>query len=204
MIAILGENMEILNPSKLNINFVSKFKTFTALATIFCLVSIFLLFKPGLNYGIDFRGGIEAHVIFQNEDVTPKMLYDLLSDKTKNLSIVEVENKKQNEYLLTIQEDDVNAFAGLLTETLRNKYGDNAQILQLDSVGPKVGSDLKKSALLSIFYTCLLICVYLYIRFDLRYVPGALGFTAHKNGCFSLMAPNGDDLRIDISFDSIL
>ena len=40
-----------------NINFVSKFKKANLASILIFILSLFLLFFKGLNYGIDFKGG---------------------------------------------------------------------------------------------------------------------------------------------------
>ncbi|NCN26703.1 protein translocase subunit SecF [bacterium] len=166
--------MEILNPDKLNIDFVKKFKFFGIISIVVGVLSLISIFKPGFNYGIDFKGGVEAHLAFGQEQVTPQDIRDLLSEKTSNVTIVEIDSAANKEFFVTIQEDDADAFSKFLSQSLKAKYADKAQVLQLDSVGPKIGAELRKSALLSIIYTCILICIYMYWRFDMRYAPGAL------------------------------
>jgi preprotein translocase SecF subunit len=63
------------------------------------------------------------------------------------------------------------------------KYGTEGEstwtVAQLDSVGRKVGSDFRRSAFLSLLYTCLLVTAYMYWRFDYRFVPGAIACIFH-------------------------
>jgi preprotein translocase subunit SecF len=46
-------------------------------------------------------------------------------------------------------------------------------------VGPKVGQQLKTSAMLSLFLSILLIMIYIWLRFDLRFAPGATVAMVH-------------------------
>ncbi len=47
-------------------------------------------------------------------------------------------------------------------------------VLQVDSVGPKVGGDLRRQGFISIFATLALVLVYVAFRFDLTFAPGAV------------------------------
>jgi preprotein translocase subunit SecF len=48
------------------------------------------------------------------------------------------------------------------------------EVLQVDSVGPKVGGDLRRQGFISIFATLVLVLVYVAFRFDLTFAPGAV------------------------------
>jgi preprotein translocase subunit SecF len=52
--------------------------------------------------------------------------------------------------------------------------GKDFTVVQVDSVGPKVGGDLRKQGIISIFATLGLILIYVAFRFDLAYAPGAV------------------------------
>jgi preprotein translocase subunit SecF len=54
------------------------------------------------------------------------------------------------------------------------KVGSNEVVIQsVDVVGPKVGAELKGAALRSLFYSVILITIYIWLRFDARFAPGA-------------------------------
>jgi preprotein translocase subunit SecF len=170
--------MELFKPKNLNINFVQHFKKFSILSAILTAVGLIAIVVPGFNYGIDFRGGVEAQVKFAK----PVEIGDLrasLDGKLPNLSIIAFdEGGKKGEYIITSQADSKDKVTEILKGTLTEKYGAEGQdtwtVSKLDVVGAKVGANLRKSAILSLIYTCLLIGLYIYWRFDIRFAPGAL------------------------------
>jgi len=171
--------MEFFNPTKLNFKFSKFFKPFMIFSVVSSLISLVLLVAPGLNYGIDFRGGIEAHVSFKGDMKTAE-LREVLDGKLENLSIVAFsDSSDRHEYLVTAQADSKESVTKALRDALTAKYGEMGpeqtwNILRMDVVGAKVGANLRKAALLSLIYTCLLITLYMYWRFDMRFSPGAL------------------------------
>lgn len=171
--------MELFNPNKINFKFSNYFKPFLIASGLASLIALILLISPGLNYGIDFRGGIEAHVSFKNQ-VSIGELRGILEDKLKNASIVAFNDASDNrEFLITAQSDSKESITQALSSALTEKYGAMGEsgswnILRMDVVGAKVGANLRKAALLSLIYTCLLITLYMYWRFDMRFSPGAL------------------------------
>lgn len=138
---------------------------------------------PGLNYGIDFRGGVEAALEFKDPNVEQKDIRELLDPKLQNLSIVNFKDSStSSSFLITAHSNDKVSVSEIIKSTLAQKYGAEGQawtVKKMDIVGPKVGFELRKSALLSLIYTCLLVTIYMYWRFDLRYSPGALACIFH-------------------------
>ncbi len=168
--------MELLNPNKINLKFSKYHKPMLILSAITTIIALVLLFAPGINYGIDFKGGIEAHLRFSDKtDIAT--LRTTLDPALTNVSVVGFSDAA-NEFLITAQEDDKASITQALTGALTGHYGaasaETWQVLTMDVVGAKVGEGLLKSAILAIVYTCLLITVFMYWRFDLRFAPGAL------------------------------
>lgn len=175
--------MEIFNPKKLNIQFTRLFKIFATISLVVCVGAIVSFFTPGLNYGIDFKGGIEAHVAFEQKGVTVGALREILDSKMQNLNVVAFSDTDKPEFLITAQAKSKESISDTLKAALSEKFSASGpttwEIKKLDIVGPKVGAELRKSALLSIIYTCILITIYMFFRFDLRFSPGALLGIAH-------------------------
>lgn len=66
--------------------------------------------------------------------------------------------------------------AGQLRQTFQNRLGKGAvkDIPSVETVGAKAGHRLRDDGIRSLLYTLLLILVYLALRFDFRYAPGAV------------------------------
>jgi preprotein translocase subunit SecF len=174
--------MELFNPKHLKFDWAKHFKLVGWTSFILCIVSLVCVFTVGLNYDIDFRGGIEAHVQFPQGHVSQKELREVLETHLKNVSVVNFSEAGVDEFLVTAQSQSKESLAQTLKTTLTAKYGTEGtgfKVTKMDVVGPKVGHDLRKSAILSLLYTCLLVGLYLYWRFDVRFVPGALACIVH-------------------------
>lgn len=60
-------------------------------------------------------------------------------------------------------------------ENLKEKFSDNPfQVLKEDQVGPKVGSELKRDAVLAVFLSLIVILIYLAFRFKFIFALGAV------------------------------
>lgn len=174
--------MEFFNPKNAHINFVKLFSKTNIISTLLTLAGLVAAFYPGLNYGIDFRGGVEARVTFTAANVNQGELRELLSSRLKNLSIVDFKGVGKSEFLITAQAENADAVGKILSDALASKYGPQGQAWNaphMDVVGPKAGADLRKAAAYSLFYACFLIALYMYWRFDMRYTWGVLACIGH-------------------------
>ncbi|MGZ3723502.1 MAG: protein translocase subunit SecF [Bdellovibrionales bacterium] len=158
-------------------------KYITAGSIVLVIISLGIIFAKGLNYGVDFAGGIEVQAQFNKTvDATHvrKFMADLgyphanvqsLGDQNEYLIHVElVEGKGEAETNKYIQETIGKLKAGL-NERFANE---GAVIRQVSTVGPQVGKELRRNGILAAFYCLLLILIFVGLRFDYRYAPGAV------------------------------
>lgn len=176
-----------------NVNYVGMFKVAGLLSLILVFGSIAMFFTKGLNYGVDFRGGIEIQVKF-NEKVSLGDLRTLMTENKVSLSQLQsIGDESQNEFLMKLDSDkgDLNAISAQVGTVLTEKYGEGKyEILKNDIVGPKAGAELRTSAFKALFWAILAIMIYLALRFDYKFAPGAIAALIHDVtiiiGCFVL------------------
>lgn len=176
-----------------NVNYVGMFKVAGLLSLVLVIGSIVMFFTKGLNYGVDFRGGIEIQVKFSDK-VDLGDLRALMSENKVPLSQLQsIGDESQNEFLLKLDSDtgDLNAISNQVGAVLTTKYGEGKfEILKNDIVGPKAGAELRNSAFKALFWAILAIMIYLALRFDYKFAPGAIAALIHDVtiiiGCFIL------------------
>ena len=82
----------------------------------------------------------------------------------------------------------LSSLSSKITDSLKNSIKKDFRILQTDSVGPKVGNELKEQGIVSILSTLGLILVYVAFRFNISFAPGAVLALFHDVtvvvGCF--------------------
>ncbi len=166
----------IINP-KSNIDFVGKRKMWITLSVLFIIATIALFFTKGLNYGIDFTGGAEVKVKVPAGWDTGKLRSTLEKGKLTGLKILQLGDAKDSEFMIRAQEDgkDLNQVTKQIQTSLEADLKENEfEIKAADIVGPSAGGLLRKQGLLAMFYALLAILIYVSIRFDFRYAPGAV------------------------------
>jgi preprotein translocase SecF subunit len=98
----------------------------------------------------------------------------------------DLQKRNDARYTVTIEE-----FKAKLTASMKEKYGDRFNaVRESTSVSPSVAGDMLNQGLVAILYALLGIVIYIALRFDLRYAPGAVVALLHDVtiviGCFSI------------------
>ncbi len=176
------------------IDFIAKKNIFIFISLLLIVISTFLVFTRGINYGIDFTGGVELQVRF-NKDVDIQNLR-LAMSSVKGSDDLQVQSfgDKDNEFLVRLQggEKNLEKLSSDITDQFNKTYGINSfDILKIDIVGPKVGKELRNSGIYAVLYALIGILIYITLRFDFKYSPGAVIALMHDViitvGIFSLL-----------------
>jgi preprotein translocase subunit SecF len=159
-------------------DFVGNRRVAYAISGALCLLSLVLIFYPGPRYGIDFSGGTLMHIQFKS-DVGIAQVRQAVSEEG-----VEVQEygAGKNEFLLRLP-DSAEDLAGL-DQQLRTKLDaafqpGSYEVLRVETVGPRVGRDLRQKALLAIVFSTLMMGIYVALRFEIRFGVGAVVALAH-------------------------
>ena len=168
-----------------HINFMGQAKFACVLSAILLLMSIVSLATRGLNYGIDFVGGVQIEATSENE-----IQMDLVRQKLsflKDLSLQSVGTEGKG-ILIQAQPEGENSNA-LLTK-IKDALGEGYSYNEVEIVGPAVGAELKYKSLLASILALLAIAVYIWFRFEWPFAIGCLLALAHDMiivvGFFSL------------------
>lgn len=75
---------------------------------------------------------------------------------------------------------EVQAIKDLLAQAMQDEFGDSfVEVLSTASVSPSVGKELFQTAMLAMFYAIIGILIYIALRFDLKFAPGAILCLVH-------------------------
>lgn len=167
---------------KFNINFVSKFPIAVVVSAVLVLGSIALFFSKGLNYGVDFRGGAEIQVSFEKNLELGDLRKALDENKFASSTVQRIGEDDHNEFLIKVaaEEANLNQVTDQITAMLQNNFSDlGPEILKTDIVGPKAGEQLRISGFQAMAWALLMIMIYIALRFDYKYSPGAIVALTH-------------------------
>lgn len=159
--------MELIKPGT-KIPFTRYRKIAVILSTAVNLGVLALLFIKGPNLGVDFAGGTMVQLKFQQRVSIPEIRQGLEAVKLGSSSIQEFGQAGDNEYLVRL--DTESAELGALGESIKTslaaKFGaDKFEVRRIESVGPKIGADLRQRGTLSVIAATIMMGVYIWVRF---------------------------------------
>ncbi len=170
-----------------------KWLTITGIILVICIGSLFV---RGLSQSIDFTGGRNFKVQFENA-VEPEQVRELISSKfgDANVSVIAIGTDKKTVRISTnyrIEEDGNNVDSEIeayLYETLKPVLTQNitletfidrenhtgGSIVSSQKVGPSIADDIKTSAMWSVVLALIAIGLYILIRFrNIAYSVGSV------------------------------
>ena len=162
--------------SKINFNFTNYFKSMVLISLVIFLVSLMSLLIVGVKSSIDFTGGTVINVQVDT-DVNLSNLRQVLEEDLKQpVSVVEVNSNNETYILLKM---GYLSNEQVINDVLSKVYDNQYSINQIESIGPKIGDELKVNARNAIIASLLLIALYISIRFDGYYAIGSLFALLH-------------------------
>lgn len=177
-----------------NIDFISRRRIAYVVSGVLFVVGIAsLILHGGPNYGIDFKGGTSVVLRFDSEVSTSEIrealaAADLGNSEIKtfgaaNEFVIYVEQKRETSASEMIESVE-NAIQSAMPEVGYEK-------LQEETVGPKIGEELRGAMIKALFFALLLILIYISVRFELVFAVGAIAALFHDVlitlGIFSLL-----------------
>lgn len=153
-----------------NINFVGMRRYAYAVSLLILLLGIAaIVWHGGLRYGVDFAGGVMVQVQFDNAVPDQEVKTALADIKLPGLTVQRI-GDGDRDYMLRFSAAAEGATehlrVDLNTALAQRLPGNQVTIQRLEMVGPKVGADLRNMAVEALFYSVLLITVYISGRFE--------------------------------------
>ncbi len=167
-----------LVPDDVNIPFLKFRKIFYIVSLLMVLGSVGMFFTKGLNFGIDFRGGILVEIKTNGPaDI------NALRDNLGSLGLGDVSIQEfgaPDDVLIQLQRQDGEEEAQMAAlAAVTEALGDDVTIRRSELVGPKVGGELKEAGFYSVVISLLLIMVYIWVRFEWQFAVASVVALLH-------------------------
>ena len=181
-----------------NFDFLKYKKFFILVSASLVFFSFILIFSKGLNLGVDFKGGTTIEIRLEKKMDIEKIRNSLSKSKINNFSVKEFGTAND---LLIYTDNSIspNDIKNILEKDLKEKI----TIRKIETVGPKVGSELIKSAIYSVLLCLIAIFLYLWFRFEWQFSLGGIVALFHDLiitvGVFALLG-----LQFDLSIIAAL
>lgn len=133
-------------------------------------LSVLSLATRGLNYGIDFAGGISMEVTPASPEYTIDKMRDALAQFSPELQTVDGGSILVR---VGLPKGATDAQQNERVTEIKNILGDNVTYSQVQIVGPKIGGELVRGGILAILVSFVLMSVYIWIRYRGGYAVGS-------------------------------
>jgi preprotein translocase SecF subunit len=166
-------------PIKYRIDFL-KYRYFWLAVSIGFLVigGIAYFIKGGFNYHIDFTGGAELRISFEEATDTSK-LRDVMSDKGMKDAIIQSVGNTGKDFLIRIGSMSSDTEAQVKTAFSQGLPNNKMRVDNIQWVGAEVGKDTTKNAVMAVLLSLIILLLYIAVRFEFRFGIGAVMSLVH-------------------------
>lgn len=149
---------------------IEKTKIWFSISLAIILVGVVLMATRGLNFGIDFKGGTKVVVDFgdsfdkvEADEIVKEYAPDAVT-KTIETTQYEIKSKDLDE-----------TKTAELFNALKEKYSlEDSALVSQSQIGPSIGKELTRNALLSVAVACVAMLIYIAIRFEFNFGLAAI------------------------------
>jgi len=175
--------------NKTHIDFVKSMPLMVAVSVGLIVLSLISIAVRGFNFSIDFVGGtvIDMQIPQSEAGVDEARLREILAGLGQNeATIVRLGTPEEQEFRVSLQgsqEEDRDLSLNVV-KGLNEKLGVEVTVKSVDSVGPRVGGELRRAGVMAIVLSWVGILIYVWYRFEWQYGPGAVLALVH-DVCFT-------------------
>ena len=170
--------MQLLK-GKLDIDFMGKRRYAMILSAVVLLISIGALVTKGLNFGVDFTGGTLIEVGYP-EAVELEGIRDALA--ASGFEGAQAQHFGSSRDVLVRIAPQAGKDTVELSEnalSLLRQQNASMEMRRIEFVGPQVGEELTEQGALAMIYALIGILIYIMVRFQWRFAPGAVVALVH-------------------------
>ena len=154
---------------------IEKSKIWFSISLAIILIGVVLMATRGLNFGIDFKGGTKIVVDFGNsfdkveaDGIVKEYATDAVT-KTVESTQYEIKSKDLDE-----------TKTAELFDALKEKYSlEDSALISQSQIGPSVGKELTRNAVVAVLIACVAMLIYIVIRFEFNFGVAALTALLH-------------------------
>lgn len=167
-------------------DFIRWWKVAAGLTVLFIVLGLGSLAIKGMNYSIEFTGGTLKQLQFRNPPDASQIRAALDASGFHDAEIQQFGSPR--DYTLRVrgaqeiatQASGAERVSKQVDSVLFNRFGRNdVTVVRTEAVGPRVGSELRRNALIAILLSFVVTLIYLAIRFEWRFGLAAILATGH-------------------------
>jgi preprotein translocase subunit SecF len=162
-----------------NIDFMAQRKVGLIVSSVLTIATILLLVFRGLNFGIDFTGGVLVEVAYP-QAVELDNVRSHLEKGGYERAVVQYFGTTQDVLIRLPPAANANSaeVSSRILEAL-DARNENIELRRIDFVGPQVGEELTEKGALALLVAFIGIAIYIMLRFEWKFSVGAVSALIH-------------------------
>lgn len=158
------------------IDFMAQRKTGLVVSLVLTIAAVVLLATRGLNFGIDFTGGVLVEVVYPQSVELEEVRKHLQTAGYHN-AVAQYFGGTSN-VLIRLPPAENSSSAEVSTKVLE-ALGAEVDLRRIEFVGPQVGEELAEDGSLALLVAFILIFIYIAFRFEWKFSAGAVAALIH-------------------------
>ena len=166
---------------------IGKRKVWFIISSLIIIAGLISMVVQGMNWGIDFTGGTLMEFSF-DKSVSTKQVRGVFDEFGLGKESIIQETGDNGIFIRTVSlnQDKITN----IQERIKEEFP-SAKMLRTEMVGPTIGAELKKKALLALLAAAIAIVIYISIRFEFKFAMAAIIALLHDTlimvGLFSIL-----------------
>lgn len=182
---------------KSDIPFMKHAKVFNVISLLTFLAAIFFLFAKGLNFSVEFTGGVLVEASYAQPADLEKIRQGLHAVGVEEPQVQHFGTSR--DVLIRLADKDLRKGtigsegkldSPALTDRVLNLGGSKVELKRVEFVGPQVGRELAEHGVIALMVVIIGIVIYLAFRFEWKFAVSAIIANLHDVviilGCFAL------------------
>jgi preprotein translocase subunit SecF len=161
-----------------NIDFMAQRKTGLWVSSALTIAVLLLLAFRGLNFGIDFTGGVLVEVTYP-QSVQLDDVREHLTRAGYERATVQTFGTSQDVLIRLPPSKDSSAQLSTKVLEALNASQENVQLRKIDFVGAQVGEELTEKGAMALIFAFIGIALYIMFRFEWKFSVGAVAALVH-------------------------
>lgn len=157
-----------------------KIRGITAFISVVVVIASFAaLYIKGVNWGLDFTGGIVIELGYNEDAPLPKIREQMRSANYPD-AVVQSFGSTKDVIIRLAPREGINEQV-IADDIMHNltKDGTKVELRRVDSIGAQVGKELAEQGALAIFVALIAIMIYIAMRFEMRFAVSSAIALAH-------------------------
>ncbi|WP_163499205.1 protein translocase subunit SecF [Helicobacter suis] len=180
------------------LNFMEYSKWGLAVSCVVLLLCLALIIFKGFNLGVDFAGGSVAQVRFEKKAPLAQIREVFAKAHLNGVQVSAFGSDQEVVIKIPVGKQEIKDLGSKITEILSplGKF----EIRKLDSVGPKVGDELKQRGILSLVLAIVAMMLYVSFRYEWRFALASVLALVHDS---LITATSAIVFNIDLNLEVI-